>query len=151
MKWNWWSWLPGLNWIAWVHAAMLTRQPQYLILGLIYALPLVLLLGRRPSIRIVLISWAVGLVHVMLHKQRVDHQIEQRHPAALVDEAIRQALLRAALKHGGRLTVTQGVMEIGASFEEVERVLQAMVESGYVFYRNHPTTGVVEYVFKEVL
>jgi hypothetical protein len=45
--------------------------------------------------------------------------------------------------------VTQGVMETGKSFLEVERVLNQMAESGYVFTRNNPETGVLEYVFKE--
>jgi predicted transcriptional regulator len=60
-------------------------------------------------------------------------------------------LLKAALQHHGRLSVTMAVMETGRSFSEVERVLNQMVESGFVFTRNHPETGVVEYVFKELL
>jgi hypothetical protein len=42
-------------------------------------------------------------------------------------------------------------METGKPFPEVEAVLQEMLASGYVFTRNHPETGVLEYVFKELL
>jgi hypothetical protein len=59
-------------------------------------------------------------------------------------------LLRAAQRHGGRLSVTDGVLETGASFTEVERVLKLMVNSGYVYVDNDLATGVVVYVFKEI-
>ena len=62
-----------------------------------------------------------------------------------------QELVQAALKHDGCLTVTQGVMETGVSFPNVEGVLNEMVVSGYVYKRNNPETGVIEYVFQEVL
>jgi hypothetical protein len=66
------------------------------------------------------------------------------------DDDLMLALLRAAQRHGGRLSVTEGVLETSASFTEVERVLKVMVSSGYVYVDNHPATGVVVYVFKEI-
>jgi len=66
------------------------------------------------------------------------------------DDELMLGLLRAAQKHGGRLSVTAGVLETGASFAEVERVLRAMLQSGYVYVDNDPTTGVVVYIFKEL-
>ena len=66
------------------------------------------------------------------------------------DDALMLGLLRAAQKHAGRLSVTAGVLDTGASFSEVQRVLQAMLQSGYVYVDNDPTTGVVVYVFKEI-
>ena len=59
-------------------------------------------------------------------------------------------LLRAAHKHGGRLSVTAGVMETGIAFAHIERVLNLMVESNYVYMDNDPATGVIGYVFKEI-
>ncbi len=56
-------------------------------------------------------------------------------------------LLRAAQAKGGRLSVTQGVMETGASFSDVEMTLKEMVRSGYVQVSNDPETGVVVYEF----
>lgn len=59
-------------------------------------------------------------------------------------------LLRAAEARGGKLSVTQGVMETGASFAEVENVLLSIVRAGYADIGNHPETGVVLYEFKEL-
>ena len=66
------------------------------------------------------------------------------------DDELMLGLLRAAQKHGGRLSVTAGVLETGAPFAEVERVLQAMTQSSYVYMDNDPATGVIVYVFKEL-
>jgi len=68
----------------------------------------------------------------------------------LADDDLMLALLRAAQRHGGRLSVTEGVIETGAPFTEVERVLKVMVNSDYVYVDNDPATGVVVYVFKEI-
>jgi TM2 domain-containing membrane protein YozV len=59
-------------------------------------------------------------------------------------------LLKAAEARGGSLSVTQGVMETGASFAEVEATLVQMVKTGYVEITNDPETGVVMYEFKEL-
>lgn len=59
-------------------------------------------------------------------------------------------LLRAAEARGGRLSVTQGVMETGASFAHVEATLIHMVKAGYVEITNDPESGVVIYEFKEL-
>ncbi len=66
------------------------------------------------------------------------------------DDELMLQLLRAAQKHGGRLSVTQGVIDTGVLFGEVERVLQSMVKSNYVYMDNDPATGVIVYVFKEI-
>jgi len=66
------------------------------------------------------------------------------------DDELMLQLLRAAQKHGGRLSVTQGVIETGVAFGDVERVLQSMLKSNYVYLDNDPATGVVVYVFKEL-
>jgi len=66
------------------------------------------------------------------------------------DDELMLGLLRAAQKHGGRLSVTAGVLETGAPFAEVERVLRAMLQSGYVYVDNDPATGVIVYMFKEL-
>jgi TM2 domain-containing membrane protein YozV len=68
----------------------------------------------------------------------------------VTDADLMLALLRAAQKHGGCLSVTTGVMETGVPFADVERVLKTMVDSGYVYMDNDATTGVVVYVFKEI-
>jgi hypothetical protein len=67
------------------------------------------------------------------------------------DNELMLALLRAAQQRGGRLSVTEGVLETGEPFASVEQLLKTMVNSGYVYMDNDPTTGVVLYVFKEIL
>jgi TM2 domain-containing membrane protein YozV len=68
----------------------------------------------------------------------------------ITDDDLMLALLKAAKSHAGRLSVTDGVMATGASFTEVERILQAMENTGYVYMDNDTATGVVVYVFKEL-
>jgi len=71
-------------------------------------------------------------------------------PAGDPKEAMRMLLLRAAKKHGGKLTVTQGVMASGKSFADVEKALDDMAKSGYVGIDNDPDTGAVIYTFGEL-
>lgn len=59
-------------------------------------------------------------------------------------------LVNAAHSRGGQLSVTQGVLDTGASFAEVEATLKDMVKSGYVTVDNHPLSGVVLYDFIEL-
>lgn len=150
--WFIWSFVPGLHWMAWMQAGSMARYPWYYGIGAVYALPCVLwLVSRRLPLSLVLLSWLLGLLHAQIQKQEINQRIASAVAAASNHEALRQALLQAALKHRGRLSVTQGVMETGRPFPEVERVLSGMVASGYVFTRNNPETGVIEYVFKELL
>ncbi|MBM3225257.1 MAG: TM2 domain-containing protein [Candidatus Tectomicrobia bacterium] len=76
--------------------------------------------------------------------------LKEKMKPRFTDEELMVQLLRASQKHGGRLSVTQGVMETGVLFGDVERVLQSMVKSNYVYVDNDPATGVLVYVFKEI-
>lgn len=71
-------------------------------------------------------------------------------PAEDPEEAMRIALVRAAAKHGGRLSVTQGVMATGKAFKAVETALDEMSRSGYVGIDNDADTGAVVYTFGEL-
>ena len=64
---------------------------------------------------------------------------------------LRTRLLRAAHRGDGRLTVTQAVMETEAGFEEVERALHALVTAGHIDVDNDPDSGVVRYLFPELV
>lgn len=151
MHWLMWSWIPGLHWLAWLHAGRLASEPLYYVFGLIYALPALLLLLNRPlSIRVLLLSWGICCVHLLLQQTVINRRIAQNQGKAGSAQDLMQALLRAALTHGGCVTVTQGVMDTGATFAEVEQALQAMVASGYVYMRDNVETGVTEYVFTEL-
>lgn len=69
---------------------------------------------------------------------------------SISSEQLMVKLLRAAQGHGGRLSVTQGVLETECSFEEVETTLKAMVQSGYVSVSNDANTGIIVYDFVEM-
>jgi hypothetical protein len=138
--------------MAWMQAGSMAQYLWYYGIGAVYALPCCLwLVTRRLPLSLILFSWLLSLLHTQVQKPEINRRIANAVAAASNHEAIRQALLQAALQHRGRLSVTQGVMETGKPFPEVERVLNSMVASGYVFTRNNPETGVIEYVFKELL
>jgi TM2 domain-containing membrane protein YozV len=59
-------------------------------------------------------------------------------------------LTQAAQRRGGKISVTQGVIETEANFAEVEQALEQMVKKGYVGVENHPVSGVVMYDFLEL-
>jgi hypothetical protein len=64
-------------------------------------------------------------------------------------EALRMKLLREAERRGGALSVSEGVMASGKTFQQVETALDEMVKSGYVGIDNDPETGVVIYIFEK--
>jgi TM2 domain-containing membrane protein YozV len=76
--------------------------------------------------------------------------IELPLPPKLEPDPLLMKLLKAAEVRGGKLSVTQGVMETGASFAYVEATLMHMVRAGYADITNDPETGVVTYEFKEL-
>lgn len=65
-------------------------------------------------------------------------------------EKMRISLVQAAAQYDGKLSVTQGVMATGKSFEQVEQALDEMVKSGYVDVTNDEKTGVVVYDFGQL-
>lgn len=65
-------------------------------------------------------------------------------------EALMLELLKAAERRGGKLSVTQGVIETGAKFSQVEATLKEMHESGYVGIGNNPENGAITYIFHEL-
>ena len=73
----------------------------------------------------------------------------QRPPIA-PEKPLRQRLLESAIGRGGAISVTQGVADTGATFEEVEAELIDLVGTGYVDIDNAPGTGVVIYRFTEL-
>lgn len=65
-------------------------------------------------------------------------------------ETLMVNLLKAAEKRGGELSVTQGVLETGAKFSQVEATLKEMHKSGYVGIGNNSENGAVTYIFHEL-
>lgn len=75
----------------------------------------------------------------------------ERQPARTPPLNLRQQLLHAAMENGGELTVSQGVLATGETFEQVEKTLNGMCDKGYVDVDNAPGTGVLVYRFPELL
>lgn len=71
-------------------------------------------------------------------------------PARDPVEELRQTLLKAAASRGGSISVTQGVLASGKSFEEVEEALDAMAKKGYADIDNDEKSGVVIYKFGDL-
>lgn len=80
-----------------------------------------------------------------------NHQVQFNHTKSLSKQEIMIQLARAAQKRGGKLSITQGVIDTGISFEEVEETLNEMNRKGYVMVDNHPHNGVLIYDFVELL
>lgn len=150
MQWIQWTYIPGLHWWGWLQAGIQTKEPWCYVVALVYALPgCFMAISRQLSLRLLLLSWLVSLLHAQMARRAIDRRIAAR-KSHLSDADLMQTLLRAALAHGGYLTVTQGVMATGASFQTVERILNSMVGSGYVYQRHNPDNGVLEYVFSDM-
>lgn len=64
---------------------------------------------------------------------------------------VRTLLLHEAHQGDGKLTVTQGVLATGLDWERVEGCLRDMVQAGYVDVDNEPGSGVIVYVFPELV
>ena len=77
---------------------------------------------------------------------QLKHSISQ----SLPQQVIMVKLAQAAQKRGGKLSVTQAVIDTGITFEQVETALQQMAKKGYVMVDNHPTSGVIVYDFLEL-
>lgn len=63
----------------------------------------------------------------------------------------RTLLLQEAHRGDGKLTVTQGVLATGLDWDRVEGCLRDMVQAGYVDVDNEPGSGVIVYVFPELV
>ncbi|NJP08233.1 MAG: NINE protein [Leptolyngbyaceae cyanobacterium RU_5_1] len=90
-----------------------------------------------------------------IHSQPVIQRVVSREfappsVAQPIPEQLAIKLVKAADARGGKLSVTQGVIDTEASFAEVEVTLRKLVRTGYVDTFNDPETGVVMYEFREL-
>jgi hypothetical protein len=60
------------------------------------------------------------------------------------------ALIEAAQRHDGMLSVTQAVLETRIGFDEVEALLRELARSEYVEMTNDMNTGAIVYHFVEI-
>lgn len=83
------------------------------------------------------------------------HQVIATPPTASAPRFQRNELIvklvQAAERRGGRLSVTQAVLDTETEFQTVERALQNLVKTGYVAVYNDVHSGIVMYEFRELL
>ena len=148
-------WL-GFFWLAVATVAIITPTDSYALLIPFFGLPLVdafLIPGwvRRHNAgreaALATLASAAPLPEALdAAAQGTPRPAPQDRPADL-----RTRLLRVAHRGDGKLTLTQAVMETEAGFEEVELALHALVSAGHIDVGNDPDSGVVLYLFPELV
>jgi hypothetical protein len=86
--------------------------------------------------------WAALRGHRYVHALVPINPVPEKTP-----EEIEVLLTRAAAKHGGKLTVPQGVIATGRPFKEVEQALDGMLKAGYIGIDNDEESGAIIYTF----
>lgn len=81
-SWLFWTLLPYLNFLAWVHAAMATREFRYWLLSGIYSVPFLGVAFASPNKQatdiwsaIGVLSWIGGIVHALIVRKAVSQKI----------------------------------------------------------------------------
>jgi hypothetical protein len=87
---------------------------------------------------------------VPIVQAQVQEVIQQQSPPSTARQQLMVQLLKAAAERGGRLSVTQGVIDTGVGFAEVELTLKEMVKTGYVDVGNDLESGIIVYEFREL-
>ena len=79
-KWWWWSFMPWVNFAAWVHAGFLSGNTTYFWYAGIYGIPMILMIifehtGLKDiPVGLAVISWIVGMIHVHFEKKRLGNK-----------------------------------------------------------------------------
>ncbi|WP_416666288.1 NINE protein [Egbenema bharatensis] len=67
-----------------------------------------------------------------------------------IEAQLKLQLLRAVEARGGKISLTQAVLDTEADFDEVEAMLMDMVRQGRADIQNDPRTGAVVYLFQDL-
>ena len=96
-QWLIWSFIPGLHWLAWIQAAILTKQSRYYWFGVVYALPLLFYVWqRRVPLSLLWLSWGLSVLHAQLLKGDINQQVASAATGCCqIVQALMQALLRS--------------------------------------------------------
>ena len=148
-------WL-GFFWLAVTTVAIISPTDSYALFIPVIALPLIdafLIPGwvrRNNAVREAAVA-AVARVAPVPEALEVAAQATPRPAPQKRPADLRTRLLRTAHRGDGRLTLTQAVMETEADFDEVEGALHALVTAGHIDVDNDPDSGVVLYLFPELV
>ena len=107
--------------------------------------------GVIPVFAFLIVPWIISIVDAV-KVARVQLTLESGSgPAgylpAYVPETLDVQLARIAAQRGGEVTVAEGALATGRSFDEVEAALDKMMHDGHVDIGNRPDTGVIVYRF----
>lgn len=91
-----------------------------------------------------------GVAHPTLREPSSQLEVPNFQQTELTPEQLMIKLARSAQKRGGKISVTQAVIDTEVSFDKVQNALDEMVKKGYVGVANHPDTGIVIYDFLEL-
>lgn len=155
---------PGVAWMLWLilgwaggHRFYLRKQ-GWLMLAWFFAGSIVLasILPGDTGLNI----WGIGVLAWLVVDaffipgwvrdfQRAYAKAERKLEAEDMIEMLTLPLTRAAQKHGGTLTVAQGVLETGLTFTQIEQCLMEMSKTGYVGIEN-ADDGNLQFVFGDL-
>lgn len=100
-KWAWWSLYPGLAWLAWLHAGILTRRPRYFAFAGLWAIPLFIFMrfaitaepnseGLPAPIEVMVVfMYFGGMIHVF--RERKKYKLRMADVPALLPTDVHRA------------------------------------------------------------
>lgn len=147
-KWIIWTFIPMLNWAAWIHAGVRAKYPKYFLIGGLYGIPFVLAMAcseneKGPhgeystayniAMTLNMISWIGGIIHSQMVKREVNLRIKYAGQSAGGTAADDQLERKIASEYGARVTPSPtspspAVQRPIAPSQAVERWLDGLTE-----------------------
>ncbi len=102
--WRIWSYIPGIHWATWIHAAIRSKYVPYYFLAAVYALPFGLYIafskqtpdggtdGPAWALTLVIVSWIACIIHATLLTSDVNARIDHAPHGGQVDLDLEQRI-----------------------------------------------------------
>jgi hypothetical protein len=110
-KWAWWSVYPGLAWVAWLHAGILTRHRRYFAFAALWAIPFVVFMAfiieleRNPDGLPVPIEFMAvfmyfgGMIHVFRERKKYKLRMTDVPALLAADAAVAKQAVPVGVPH----------------------------------------------------